>query len=196
LLLPLEGGFVGDTPQAVNAESAGSFSFAHGSFWPAPPAFGSAARLSRIASSVSRGRPARTLVRRGRLPPPFTAVQGAMHEAALTRDVALRSRRVRIEHEDPADRFLAATAEVYELTLVTADERLLRGKGFRTLAKSLRASPCFSRSESRHVDEPGCCASEPHKRTAPPYTTICSGLSRIARSVSRYCAPSTPLSWR
>jgi PIN domain nuclease of toxin-antitoxin system len=35
---------------------------------------------------------------------------------------------------DPADRFLAATAEVYELTLVTADERLLRGKGFRTLA--------------------------------------------------------------
>jgi PIN domain nuclease of toxin-antitoxin system len=48
--------------------------------------------------------------------------------------VALRSRRVRVEHEDPADRFLAATAEVYELTLVTADERLLRGKGFRTLA--------------------------------------------------------------
>jgi PIN domain nuclease of toxin-antitoxin system len=57
-----------------------------------------------------------------------------MHEAALTRDVALRSRAVRIEHEDPADRFLAATAEVYELTLVTADERLLRGRGFRTLA--------------------------------------------------------------
>ncbi len=57
-----------------------------------------------------------------------------MQEAALTRDVALRSRVVRVEHEDPADRFLAATAEVYELTLVTADERLLRGKGFRKLA--------------------------------------------------------------
>ena len=57
-----------------------------------------------------------------------------MHEAALTREVAIRSRFVRVEHEDPADRFLAATAEVYELTLVTADERLLRGKGFRTLA--------------------------------------------------------------
>jgi PIN domain nuclease of toxin-antitoxin system len=57
-----------------------------------------------------------------------------MHEAALTRDVALRSRTVNVEHEDPADRFLAATAEVFELTLVTADERLLRGKGFRTLA--------------------------------------------------------------
>jgi PIN domain nuclease of toxin-antitoxin system len=41
---------------------------------------------------------------------------------------------VRVEHEDPADRFLAATADVYDLTLVTADERLLRGRGFRTLA--------------------------------------------------------------
>lgn len=57
-----------------------------------------------------------------------------MHEAALTREVAQRSRFVRVDHDDPADRFLAATAEVYELTLVTADERLLRGKGFRTLA--------------------------------------------------------------
>jgi PIN domain nuclease of toxin-antitoxin system len=57
-----------------------------------------------------------------------------MHDAALTRDVALRSRTVRVAHDDPADRFLAATAEVYELTLVTADERLLRGKGFPTLA--------------------------------------------------------------
>ena len=57
-----------------------------------------------------------------------------IHEAPLNREVAIRSRSVRLEHEDPADRFLAATADVYELTLVTADERLLRGKGFRTLA--------------------------------------------------------------
>ncbi len=57
-----------------------------------------------------------------------------MHDAPLSREVALRSRSVKVDHEDPADRFLAATAEVYELTLVTADERLLRGKGFRTLA--------------------------------------------------------------
>ena len=56
-----------------------------------------------------------------------------MHEAALTREVALQSRSVRVEHEDPADRFLAATAAVYELTLITSDERLLHGKGFRTL---------------------------------------------------------------
>ena len=57
-----------------------------------------------------------------------------MHDAPLNREVAVRSRSVRVGHEDPADRFLAATADVYELTLVTADERLLRGKGFRTLA--------------------------------------------------------------
>lgn len=57
-----------------------------------------------------------------------------MHDAPLTREVALRSRSVRLAHEDPADRFLAATAAVYELTLVTADDRLLGGKGFRTLA--------------------------------------------------------------
>jgi PIN domain nuclease of toxin-antitoxin system len=57
-----------------------------------------------------------------------------MHEASLTREVAIRSRAVRVEHEDPADRFLAATADIYDLTLVTGDERLLRGSGFRTLA--------------------------------------------------------------
>jgi PIN domain nuclease of toxin-antitoxin system len=57
-----------------------------------------------------------------------------MEDAPFNREVALCSRQVSMEHEDPADRFLAATAAVYELVLVTADERLLRGKGFRTLA--------------------------------------------------------------
>ena len=37
------------------------------------------------------------------------------------------------KHDDPADRFIAATASVYQLTLVTADERLLRGKGYETI---------------------------------------------------------------
>ena len=57
-----------------------------------------------------------------------------MNEAALTREVALRSRSIHVPHEDPADRFLAATADVFDLTLVTDDEHLLRGKGYRTLA--------------------------------------------------------------
>ncbi|PYT79020.1 MAG: hypothetical protein DMG40_17790 [Acidobacteria bacterium] len=34
----------------------------------------------------------------------------------------------------PADRFLVATAKVYDLTLVTADERLMRVPGHRVLA--------------------------------------------------------------
>lgn len=47
-----------------------------------------------------------------------------LREAALTIDVALASRGLCIEAADPADRFLAATARVYDLVLVTADARL------------------------------------------------------------------------
>jgi PIN domain nuclease of toxin-antitoxin system len=36
-------------------------------------------------------------------------------------------------HRDPADRFLVATAKVYDLTLVTADERLLSVPGIKVL---------------------------------------------------------------
>lgn len=46
-------------------------------------------------------------------------------EAPLTHDIAVASREVALSHQDPADRFLAATAQVLGLTLVTADERLL-----------------------------------------------------------------------
>lgn len=49
-------------------------------------------------------------------------------EAPLNLEVALVSRTVDLSHDDPADRFLAATAIVYGLTFVTADERLLRSK--------------------------------------------------------------------
>jgi PIN domain nuclease of toxin-antitoxin system len=55
-------------------------------------------------------------------------------EAALTHDIAVASRQLSLSHEDPADRFLAATARVLGLTLVTADERLLGSKEFETLA--------------------------------------------------------------
>ncbi len=55
-------------------------------------------------------------------------------EAPLTHEIALRSRSVSLPHEDPVDRFLAATAMVYDLTLVTADDRLLSARGISTLA--------------------------------------------------------------
>ncbi|MCA9780188.1 MAG: type II toxin-antitoxin system VapC family toxin [Candidatus Eremiobacteraeota bacterium] len=57
-----------------------------------------------------------------------------LREARLSFEVALRSREVTLGHEDPADRFLAATASVYDLTLITADTKLLEGDGFKVLA--------------------------------------------------------------
>jgi PIN domain nuclease of toxin-antitoxin system len=45
-------------------------------------------------------------------------------EAPLNLEVAIASRAQKVASDDPADRFLAATARVYGLTLVTADVRL------------------------------------------------------------------------
>ena len=52
-----------------------------------------------------------------------------MREAPINHAVAFESRRLRAGPKDPADRFLAATARVYELTLVTADRRLAAAPG-------------------------------------------------------------------
>ena len=54
-------------------------------------------------------------------------------EAPLNHEVVLQSRELKLKHDDLADRFLAATASVYQFTLVTADERLLRAKGYDTI---------------------------------------------------------------
>ena len=54
-------------------------------------------------------------------------------EAPLTHEIALVARQLSM-HQDPADRILAATAEVLNLTLVTADERLLGLGTIRTMA--------------------------------------------------------------
>lgn len=64
-------------------------------------------------------------------PDPITWIRQVYQEipflqAPLNHDVAIESRMLDLPHQDPADRFLAATALVYDLTLVTADERLLR----------------------------------------------------------------------
>lgn len=47
-----------------------------------------------------------------------------VREAPLTGAVARRSLEIELEHRDPADRFLAATALVYGLELLTVDRRL------------------------------------------------------------------------
>ena len=57
-----------------------------------------------------------------------------LKEAPITYDVALETGRVQVPHRDPVDRFLAATAKVFELTLVTADQRLIGTKGISILS--------------------------------------------------------------
>ncbi len=55
-------------------------------------------------------------------------------EVPVSWNVAHELRFTMLGHRDPADRFLVATAKVYDLTLVTADERLLGVPGIRVLA--------------------------------------------------------------
>ena len=57
-----------------------------------------------------------------------------LNEATLNHEVAIQSRSVRLPHQDPADRFLAATAIVYDFTLVTADSRIISAKDVPVLA--------------------------------------------------------------
>ncbi len=59
-----------------------------------------------------------------------------LREAPVTNDVAMATYDIDLPHRDPADRFLAATATVFDLTLVTGDERLIAAKGIATLANS------------------------------------------------------------
>jgi PIN domain nuclease of toxin-antitoxin system len=57
-----------------------------------------------------------------------------MREAQITYQVAQEMARVQLPHRDPADRFLVATARVFDLTLVTADENLLNARQVPVLA--------------------------------------------------------------
>lgn len=48
-----------------------------------------------------------------------------LKEARLTYEIAMRSRQLELSHQDPADRFITATALELNLTLATVDRRLL-----------------------------------------------------------------------
>jgi PIN domain nuclease of toxin-antitoxin system len=63
----------------------------------------------------------------------LTQATAGTREAPLTHEIALAARQLSL-HQDPADRILAATAQVLDLTLATADERLLGLGDIRTLA--------------------------------------------------------------
>jgi PIN domain nuclease of toxin-antitoxin system len=55
------------------------------------------------------------------------------HSAPFTHEIVTAAENLDL-HANPADRFLAATAQVLDLTLVTADERLLGLGNIRTMA--------------------------------------------------------------
>jgi PIN domain nuclease of toxin-antitoxin system len=57
-----------------------------------------------------------------------------LREAPLTHEIALLARQLVLPHNDTADHFLAATAQLLKLTLVTADRNLLGLGNISTLA--------------------------------------------------------------
>jgi PIN domain nuclease of toxin-antitoxin system len=54
-------------------------------------------------------------------------------EVPLSWEIAQEIRYTILGYRDPGDRFLVATAKVYDLTLVTADERLMEIPGLKVL---------------------------------------------------------------
>jgi PIN domain nuclease of toxin-antitoxin system len=74
------------------------------------------------------------LAEKGRLslpPDPLSWIKTALQnlesqEAALNHEIAILSRQVVCPHQDPADRFIAATAIHYNLQLATIDRNLIK----------------------------------------------------------------------
>jgi PIN domain nuclease of toxin-antitoxin system len=67
-----------------------------------------------------------------------------INEAVLTVEVALAISSINFPHGDPADQFLAATAKVLDLMLVTGDEHLNTPVGNSRYGESLNSTPAQS----------------------------------------------------
>ncbi len=63
-----------------------------------------------------------------------TLEQLQLHEAPLTTEVALETSTLSLVHSDPSDRLIAASAKVFEMTLVTADAKLIAAPGIQVMA--------------------------------------------------------------
>jgi PIN domain nuclease of toxin-antitoxin system len=62
------------------------------------------------------------------------AAAAPMREATFTHQVAIESGKLELPYRDPADHFIVATARIFDLTLVTADEALLHSRAVRMLS--------------------------------------------------------------
>ena len=60
--------------------------------------------------------------------------QVPFREALLNHRIAVKSREIILPHQDPADRFLVATALIYDLVFVTADKIILKSKAVAVLS--------------------------------------------------------------
>ncbi len=72
-------------------------------------------------------------------PDPLTWIQNSLQqldtqEAPLTNNIALLSRQLSLEQQDPADRFIAATAIHLQLTLATVDQHFTKVDWLNTLS--------------------------------------------------------------
>ena len=82
------------------------------------------------------------LAEKGRLslqPNPVAWVDLALNtleirEAPLNRHIAILSRQIELPHQDPGDRFIAATAVYHQLTLATVDTNLTGASWLQTLS--------------------------------------------------------------
>jgi PIN domain nuclease of toxin-antitoxin system len=57
-----------------------------------------------------------------------------LHEAPLTTEVAVGTSTLNLANADPSDGLIAASGKVFDLTLVTADQKLLAAQGIQVLA--------------------------------------------------------------
>lgn len=82
------------------------------------------------------------LAEKGRIslqPDPVTWVNLALktletREAQMNHSIAILSREIALPHQDPADRFISATAIYYGLTLATVDKNLTGNSALQTLS--------------------------------------------------------------
>jgi PIN domain nuclease of toxin-antitoxin system len=113
-------------PDRLSRRVAGALSSEENELWLSPISVWELTSLDR-KRRVSTPEPISTWVAK-------SIAELRLLEAPLTIDVALAMSDLDLPHGDPADHFLVASAKVLDLTLVTADEKLISAPGIKILA--------------------------------------------------------------